>query len=102
MLSNGSLGPRPDLAYCLDGFYAKIGEGGQEQYREDPSHDLLSPRAPLQGELSRGQSQQQDQGRLPGAEVMMKPNLRVKREEEKGNQGGSQQVELERSATQNG
>src|SRR5215208_454936 len=63
MLSNGRVGARLDLAYRLDGFYAKIGEGSEEQYDKDPSH------YPLPGELSRGQSQQQDQGRLPGAEV---------------------------------
>src|SRR5215218_3919390 len=96
MPSNGSVGAGLDLAYRLDGFYAKIGEGGEEQYDKDPSYD------PLPSELSCGQSHEQDQGRLPGAEVVMKPNLRVKREEKKGNQGGDQQVELERSAPQHG
>src|SRR4028118_57912 len=96
MLRNGNIGAGLDLAYGLDSLGAKIDEGGQEQYGKD------SPWYPLLDKLPCNYSYQQDQGWLPGAEVGMKLNLHVDRQKKEGNQGGEEQVELERSAPQKG
>src|SRR5919107_4891845 len=101
MLRNGKVRAGLLLAYAVHSLCAKIDEGNEQQHGQDhPCNCSPSRCNPLLGELAANYSEQQDQGRLPGAKVVAKLNLHVERKNEEGNQGGDEQVELQRSAPQ--